>query len=245
MMIKPKMPFWMIGLCLASTLVSAADTYHVSGVETWDTLNMRSQPGSKSAVIAKMPADAQGITLTGKQESIGKTVWKEVVWHDKQGWVSQAYLARVSAAVKQDKPSVSSKQEVPAPAPVQVAQQQAAPPQAAGRIQPIQSGSWILECGSASPYWKVEVLPEWMNLYTPNGESGVPIQYKRQEKAKWTNAAAKTELRGKRGAANADMTLVYTGNCRSSLVRNKVPFRVSGVVNGQEVSGCCRSVQVR
>lgn len=80
------------GLCLASFPVMAAEQWQVAGVENWDSLNVRSQPGVTHEVIGEIPFDATNIVATGEEQSIGKTVWKEIEWDGKQGWVSKAYL---------------------------------------------------------------------------------------------------------------------------------------------------------
>lgn len=80
------------GLCLASLSVMSAEQWQVSGVESWDSLNIRSQPGVTHEVIGKIPFDAANIVATGEEQSIGKTVWKKIEWDGKQGWVSRAYL---------------------------------------------------------------------------------------------------------------------------------------------------------
>lgn len=104
---------------------------------------------------------------------------------------------------------------------------------------------WILECGSASPFWKVEVLPEWMKTYQGKHKGGVPIQHKKQVRTKWNNTALRTEIRGKRGKASVDLTLRYTKQCMSSLAKRKVSFSVKGTLNGTKISGCCYSYQVK
>lgn len=80
------------GLCLASVPGMSAERWKVSDVESWDTLNVRSQPGVTSEVIGKIPSDAENIVATGEEQEIGKTVWMEISWEDKPGWVSKAYL---------------------------------------------------------------------------------------------------------------------------------------------------------
>lgn len=81
-----------VGLCLLSLSAIAEEYWQVSGVKSWDTLNIRSEPGAKSKVIGEIPFDGKGIIATGEEQNIGKTVWMEINWANKQGWVSKAYL---------------------------------------------------------------------------------------------------------------------------------------------------------
>ncbi|MEZ5479350.1 MAG: SH3 domain-containing protein [Thiolinea sp.] len=139
---------WLMAWCLPVG-VQAADSYQVVKVESWDVLNMRSGAGTSNAVVAKLPSDATGVTLTGGRQQVGSTTWVEVSWQGKRGWVSQAYLAKQAVAT----PAVAAPSApVARPEPV---------PEAPVRnetaiIKNKQSGMWVLECGSASPFWKVE-----------------------------------------------------------------------------------------
>ena len=107
------------------------------------------------------------------------------------------------------------------------------------------SGMWILECGNISPFWKVEVLPEWLNVSMGNHETGMPLTYKRQKQGKRRHVALKTELKGANRWNRLEMTLTYTRSCQSTLVKRKVTFAVEGQLNGEAISGCCRALQVK
>ena len=63
-----------VAVCISVATISqatAADRYIVSGVESWDTLNIRSQPSAKSAIIGvliqaskRVEDDQAGIVIT-------------------------------------------------------------------------------------------------------------------------------------------------------------------------------------
>lgn len=225
---------------LAPTYLSASVNYKITGVKNWDTLNMRSQAGVKSKVVAKIPANGSGIKLTGKENKIGRTVWRQIQWQGKTGWVNKNYLAIATPQTPTKPQPQATKKPIP---PTKAKNIKADKPKVVLRNK--KSGMWILECGSASPFWKVEVLPEWMKTYQGNRKSGVPLQHKKQVRTKWNNTAIRTDIRGKRGKESVDLTLRYTKQCMSSLAKRKVSFSVSGSLNGKKVSGCCRSYQVK
>ncbi|MEZ5534084.1 MAG: SH3 domain-containing protein [Thiolinea sp.] len=219
-------------------------------VESWDTLNMRSGPGVNNGVVAELPHNAQGVTMTGGQKAVGSTQWVEVSWKGKTGWVSKAYLAAQSSA-----PAAS--QTPQADNTVQLLEKnQSAPAQPAVQAEPPapepekqivknkQSGMWILECGNISPFWKVEVLPEWIRGTLGKHVTGMPITHKRQEHGKYHKVALETEIRGANQWNRLQMTMRYTKSCYSRLAKRKTAFSVEGTFNNEPISGCCRAVQV-
>ena len=107
-----------------------------------------------------------------------------------------------------------------------------------------ESGSWILECGNVTPYWKAEVLPKSVNIYRPDYEIGLPIIHKHQEHGKWNNLATETLVIAEHGNNRASLKMRYSPKCYSPLAKRNVSFRVKGELNGEEVDGCCRSYQV-
>jgi len=85
-----------VAVCISVATISqatAAERYIVSGVESWDTLNIRSQPNAKSAIIGEIPADGQNINSNGETRGNGRTTWLRVTYNGVSGWVSKRYLA--------------------------------------------------------------------------------------------------------------------------------------------------------
>ncbi len=85
-----------VAVCISVATVSqatAAERYIVSGVESWDTLNIRSQPNAKSAIIGEIPANGQNINSNGQESGNGRTTWVRVTYNGVSGWVSKRYLA--------------------------------------------------------------------------------------------------------------------------------------------------------
>jgi len=85
-----------VAVCISVATVSqatAAERYIVSGVESWDTLNLRSQPNAKSAIIGEIPANGQNINSNGETRGNGRTTWIRVTYNGVSGWVSKRYLA--------------------------------------------------------------------------------------------------------------------------------------------------------
>ena len=85
-----------VAVCISVATVSqatAAERYIVSGVESWDTLNIRSQPNAKSAIIGEIPANGQNINSNGQERVNGRSTWIRVNYNGVSGWVSKRYLA--------------------------------------------------------------------------------------------------------------------------------------------------------
>lgn len=85
-----------VAVCLSVAAISqatAAERYIVSGVENWDTLNIRSQPSAKSAIIGEIPSNGKNVNSNGQERGNGRTTWIRVTHNGVSGWVSKRYLA--------------------------------------------------------------------------------------------------------------------------------------------------------
>lgn len=85
-----------VALCISVATISqatAAERYIVSGVASWDTLNIRSQPSAKSAIIGEIPSNGQNINSNGQERQNGRSTWIRVTHNGVSGWVSKRYLA--------------------------------------------------------------------------------------------------------------------------------------------------------
>ncbi len=228
-----------------SSSVQAAGQYKVIKVASWDTLNMRSGPGVKNGVVTKLPHNAVGVSLLAGTQKVGRTQWVEVSWQGKRGWVSKAYLGEQAAAVPVAN-TLPDQTVVPSNVPAApAAQQRPVLPPTDHIVKKKQSGMWILECGNRSPYWKVEVLPEWLRGTLGAHKTGMPITHKRQKHGKYRNVAIETEVRGRNKWNRLRMTLTYNRSCYSTLANKKVSFSVEGKFNNDVIKGCCHSYQVQ
>lgn len=216
----------------------AANTYKIVGVVAGDTLNLRQQPGVNSKVLYKLPANASSISMTGRTMQVGKTRWAEIKYQGKVGWVNQRYV--VAAEMKAtDKSASASLTKAAAKTVAKETKVVARAPVA----KP--AGSWVLACGNSSPFWKTEILPKSINLYQGGDYAvNVPITYKNQEHGA-NKRATVTVVKGARGNDNVKLTIKYSGQCRSSLFKRRVSFKVSGSMNDEKLSGCCYAYPVR
>ena len=85
-----------VAVCFSVASISqatAAERYIVSGVESWDTLNIRSQPSARSAIIGEIPADGQNVNSNGQERGNGRSTWIRITYNGVSGWVSKRYLA--------------------------------------------------------------------------------------------------------------------------------------------------------
>lgn len=81
-----------LGLAPMSQAV-AAERYIVSGVASWDTLNMRTQPDANSDIIGEIPATGSNVTSNGESTQVGRSTWVRVSYNGVSGWVNKRYLA--------------------------------------------------------------------------------------------------------------------------------------------------------
>ncbi len=66
-------------------------TYRVVDVDAWDTLNVRSGPGTGYEVVDALPPDEGCIINTGKRSGN----WVRIEARGKAGWVNGRYLAYI------------------------------------------------------------------------------------------------------------------------------------------------------
>lgn len=64
------------------------DSYRVRNVPSWDRLNIRSNPNSKSAIVGSIPATGSGVLCKGPCQ--GK--WCRIDWRGIVGWVNMRFL---------------------------------------------------------------------------------------------------------------------------------------------------------
>ena len=82
-----------ISVASINQATAAAERYIVSGVESWDTLNIRSQPSARSAIIGEIPSNGQNVNSNGEERQNGRTTWIRITHNGVTGWVSKRYLA--------------------------------------------------------------------------------------------------------------------------------------------------------
>jgi uncharacterized protein YraI len=63
----------------------------VQGVEADDTLNIRAAADPRSAILGRIPPDAQ-VRATGRSKQVGPSTWKEVAYLRVCGWVNGKFL---------------------------------------------------------------------------------------------------------------------------------------------------------
>ena len=238
--------FTRIGLTIAATVfcaqIAQAAVFQINGVASWDTLNMRAQPGSKSAVVTKIPSNGKYIRATGQRKSIGRTVWTQVTWQGKTGWVSERYIRPMQAApqtqvVQQPRPTANAPQTP----------QAANVPRAIPRTKAVSGskGKWVLECGNRSPFWRTIVHPKGLDVNLRGRAAGmIPITYEKQRRNRW-NTAMKTELKSSNGRFTTDLTIKYTKQCLHTLSNQNVHYRVDALINGESLSGCCKAIRIQ
>jgi uncharacterized membrane protein len=214
-------------MIILPVVIYAQPMFQITKVKSWDTLNLRSAPGVKSRVVTKIPANGNSISLLGTEVVIGNTAWVKINWQGKQGWVSKYFLQPMPAKPQQTAPA----KKVAKPVSTLVEK-------GVGRNQ------WILRCGNTSPFWRVDVYPKALKLYTGRYKSLLPITYQKQDKNKW-NIASKTHLKGATSQDNIDLTIRYSySRCNDTVSKKKVPYSAVVIHNGHKMNGCCMALKI-
>ena len=236
-----------VGLVIVASLLSIqmaqAAIFQIKGVAQSDSLNMRIKPGTKHAVVAKIPSNGKYIRTTGQRVSVGRTVWTKVTWQGKTGWVSERYIRPMQNP--QAPQVVAPRATPPAGAPRAATGRNLPAPVA--RTAPVSGskGKWVLECGNMSPFWRVIVHPKALDVNHRGQPAGMlPITYEKQDRNRW-NTAMKTVLKSSNGQSQADMTIRYTKQCFHTLSKQNVHYQVKAMIRGEQMSGCCRAVRVQ
>lgn len=243
-------------LIVAGTLLSVqmaqASMFQIADVASWDTLNMRAQPGASASVVGKIPANGQNIRHLGKQVKVGNTTWVNIIWQGRNGWVSSRYI-RPMPASSAAAPASSAAPQAPASRNTASAQPPAAQPQAVTAVRPTTArtpaasnskGKWVLECGDRSPFWRVVVHPKALEVNKHGQAIGMlPITYEKQDRNRW-NTAMKTVLKASNGPFSTNMTIKYTKQCDYTLRNERVHYWVEANLGGDVFKGCCRAVRI-
>lgn len=235
------------GLVVAASLLSIqmaqAAVFQIQGVAQSDSLNMRSKPGTKHAVVGKIPSNGKYIRTSGQRVTVGRTVWTKVTWQGKTGWVSERYIRPMQTT---QAPQVVAPPAVPpAGTPRPLTGRNTIAPVARTAPASGSKGKWVLECGNMSPFWRVIVHPKALDVNHRGQAAGMlPITYEKQNRNRW-NTAMKTVLKSSNGRAQADMTILYTKQCFHTLSKQNVHYRVKAMIRGEEMNGCCRAVRIQ
>lgn len=254
----------LFGVLISS--VQAQTLFQVKGVASDDTLNMRQAAGVTNAVVAELPANEQGVVYLDEESVIGKTRWLKVRWGNVTGWVSDRYLTEYEAAaapekeaVVEKKPEAKTDKVVDAKADEKggesVVKESVESKEQLGELPATQADpellsnavkkEWVLQCGNRSPYWKINIHPEMIDLVKGEEKMSLPITAKSQNKNRW-NTAIKTVVKGKTASNDLTVTIkyAYSKRCYDTLNNLRVPYKVVTKFNDEEFNGCCRAVQL-
>jgi uncharacterized protein YraI len=83
------------GTAVASAAPTARgpETFRVTGVESWDYLNLRAGPGTNYQIVIGIPPNGSGVTVGGCRDVQGyRNRWCEASWQGYQGWTSSCCL---------------------------------------------------------------------------------------------------------------------------------------------------------
>ena len=224
--------------------ITQAAVFEIQRVASSDSLNLRAQPGARNPIVGVVPHNGKWIRTDGRRVKVGQTNWIKITWQGRTGWVNDYYIRQMilnNTAPQQPAPSQPQAAR-PAPRPVAPT-----PPR-----RPVlneatlkKKGSWVLECGDVSPFWCVIVYPgKALEVNLRGRNAGVlPMTFQKQDKNKW-NTAMKTVVKSSNGHFATNMTIHYTKQCHHTLSKQKVHYRVKALVNGEQLQGCCRAVQL-
>lgn len=242
-----------IALSLIAMPMAQAAVFEIQRVASTDSLNLRAKPGARNAIVGRVPHNGRWIRTDGRRVAVGRTNWIRIDWRGQKGWVNEYYIRQMQLNKTPQQPAraqppAARPNVVAAPRP-NVAPRPAPPPPRPPVLTAAQlhkKGAWVLECGNRSPFWRVLVHPGKALEVNLRGRNAgiIPMTYQKQDKNKW-NTAMKTVVRSSNGRFATDMTIHYTKQCRHTLSNQNVHYRVNAMVNGEQMQGCCRAVQLR
>jgi uncharacterized protein YraI/uncharacterized membrane protein len=88
-------------LLIFSTFAESSIHYKVTHVAGNDSLNIRAGAGVSNTVVAAIPFNGSDIQAMGEERAVGKTIWVQVKWQGKEGWVSKRYLQAEQVSIKE------------------------------------------------------------------------------------------------------------------------------------------------
>jgi uncharacterized protein YraI len=68
-------------------------TYRVIKISKGDYLNVRAGAGSKYPVVLRLEPDTGGIVLGANRVANAETMWQEIIFNGRTGWVNADYIA--------------------------------------------------------------------------------------------------------------------------------------------------------
>lgn len=201
-------------MTLTATPVTAAEMqiYVVANVATGNVLNLRSGPGVSNTVVARIPADGQGVVATGEEKKVGSSTWVRVYWNGKGGWVNKNYLKPDSGATG------GSTGTTPTPR-----------PPATGPV---------MRCGGTEPFWSIDITETRLSVDMADGPKyGVPVTFRQTSANNRTIAV----IAGANGPQSTQLFLQKVQVCSDGMSDTKYPYTATAVLNNKQViSGCCR-----
>lgn len=199
-------------------LAAEPEVFAVTGVRTGDFLNMRSGPGTSSAITGRIPANGQGVVATGEEQKISGTIWAKVYWAGVGGWVNKQYLLPEAQA--------SAVPSTPTP-PSQT-------PPAASDVQP----ELVLNCAGTEPFWRIDISASQLKVNMNDGpQYNVPVTF-RQTSANNTSIAV---IAGAKGTDETQAFMQKVESCSDGMSDVSYPYAITAVLNNRQViSGCCK-----
>ncbi|MBO0614020.1 MAG: hypothetical protein RL122_1035 [Pseudomonadota bacterium] len=214
-----------LALTLSVASVHAAtDVYGVTGVQSGEFLNMRSDAGVSNAITGRIPFNGQGIVTTGEEKKVSGTLWAKVYWNGVGGWVSKRYLlAEGQTATTPTKPVTTRPLTVPPPKVV---------------VPPAKPSANKLVCSGTEPFWSVEISDTNLIVNMMDGPRySVPVTF-RQTSANNTTIAV---IGGASGTNNTQAFMQKVNSCSDGMSDMSYPYSVTAVLNNSKVvSGCCK-----
>lgn len=201
----------MVSQAQAAGVKSGIHVYSVVGVDAGKTLNLRSTPGVKSPVSAKIPANGQGVVATGQEKVVGHSTWAKVYWSNKSGWVNKVYLT-------EDPQNTLSKPTKPV----------------------ADSGNKnMMQCSGTEPFWGLDITENQLKVNVPDGpQYAVPVSFRQTSANNRTIAVIAGNVGGTR---STQAFLQKVDSCSDGMSDIRYPYSITAVLNNQKVvSGCCK-----
>ena len=221
--------FMAIALTLSGVAQASVDKrlyiYNVHKVAANDSLNLRALPGVEGKVLATIPYNSKGVVSTGRSRQLGRSVWLEVHWAGKLGWVNKYYL-KPEVQTASTKPAKNSDKDTKTNV---------------KKTQDKKKGSAVyMQCNGNEPFWTIKITEQKMNVHVMDAEKYQVAVDLRKQSANNTSIAV---VAGRRGNAFTSAFLQKVEICSDGMSDKNYPYSVTALLNGRRVvSGCCSIV---
>jgi hypothetical protein len=195
----------------------------VHGLEAWDRLKIRLQPGPASPHVGDIPAGTVAVMATGRTKKVAGDLWREVEFQGVRGWVNGRFVSRRGRAAEAG-PAVTGSVR------------------AGSKPEPVFAEDLV--CAGTAPVWKLVVDRDGSAAgsagFGPGGLGDVhalPAQSQKGPGRAWSMT-----LEDAQGIGVVTLDLRRTDRCEVIGTNDRHSYEVAvRRPDGEVLAGCCNS----